>query len=144
MPAVVNWLSHMRRLVGEFATRIYDKFQNIMYWLTSHSDGFASTLMRRCFDIMCLPMKIVCILANSADQLRSQNADAHQRETSGASSDSHQLRPFSNWELLVKERICSQRERVLSFKSSSFWYGKSLLPHKVTSLECYYFYYARV
>ena len=25
----------------------------------------------------------------------------------------------------------------LSFKSSSLWYGKSLLPYLVTSLECY-------
>ena len=38
----------------------------------------------------------------------------------------------------LKERICSQREQILSFKSSSLWYEKSLLPHKVTSLECYY------
>ena len=40
-----------------------------------------------------------------------------------------QLRPFSIWELLYKERICSQRERILSYNSSSLWYGKSLLPH---------------
>ena len=50
----------------------------------------------------------------------------HQRETTGASSDSLQLRPISKLELLLKERICSQRERILSFKSSSLWYGKSL------------------
>ena len=30
-----------------------------------------------------------------------------------------------------------------SLKSSSLWYGKSRLLHKVTSLECYYFYYTR-
>ena len=29
------------------------------------------------------------------------------------------------------------------FKSSSIWYGKPILPHCVTSLECCYFYYAR-
>ena len=46
-------------------------------------------------------------------------------------------------ELLLKERICFQRERILSFKSSSLRHGKSLLPHKVSSIECYYFYYAR-
>ena len=40
-------------------------------------------------------------------------------------------------------KICSQRERILSFKSSSLRYGKSLLPHKVSSLECYYVYYSR-
>ena len=34
-----------------------------------------------------------------------------------------QSRPFSKWELLLKERIRSQRGRILSFKSSSFWYG---------------------
>ena len=33
-------------------------------------------------------------------------------------------------------------EQILSFKSSFLWYDKSLLPHWVTSLECYYFYYA--
>ena len=31
----------------------------------------------------------------------------------------------------------------LQFKSSSLGYGKSLLPHWVNSLECYYSYYAR-
>ena len=38
-----------------------------------------------------------------------------------------------------KGRICSHRERILSFKSSSLWYDKSLLQPRVTSLECYYF-----
>ena len=32
-----------------------------------------------------------------------------------------------------------QRERILSFKSSSLRYRKSLLPHKASSLECYFF-----
>ena len=75
-------------------------------------------------------------------QWRSQKAekDTHQRETTRTSSDSLQLCPFSKWELLLKERICSQREQILSIKSSFLWYGKSLLPHRVTSLECYYFY----
>ena len=49
------------------------------------------------------------------------------------------LRLFSKWELLLKIRICSQTERILSFKSSSLWYDKSLLPHWVIFLECYYF-----
>ena len=39
------------------------------------------------------------------------------RETTGSSNDSLQLRPFSNWKLLLKERIRSQREQILSFKS---------------------------
>ena len=64
---------------------------------------------------------------------------AHQRETTVSSNGSLQLRPFSKWELLFKERICSHRERILSFKSSSLRYEKSLLPHKVSSIECYYF-----
>ena len=44
---------------------------------------------------------------------------AHQRETTGSGSDSLQLRPFSKWKLLLKERTCSQRERILFFKSNS-------------------------
>ena len=32
------------------------------------------------------------------------------------------------------------REQILTFKSSSLRYGESLLPHQVSSLECYYFY----
>ena len=28
-----------------------------------------------------------------------------------------------------KGKNCSHREQILSFKSSFFWYGKSLLPH---------------
>ena len=31
--------------------------------------------------------------------------------------------PFLKWEILLKERICSQREQILSFKSSSLKYG---------------------
>ena len=34
----------------------------------------------------------------------------------------------------LKERICSQSEQILSYKSSSL-YGKSVLPHEVMSLE---------
>ena len=55
-------------------------------------------------------------------------SNAHQRETTVSSSVFFQLRPFSEWVLLLKERICSQREQIPSFKSSSLWYGKSLLP----------------
>ena len=65
--------------------------------------------------------------------------NGHKRETTGSSYDYLQLRSFSKWELFLKERICSQRERKLSFKSSSLWYDKSLLPHWVPSLECYNF-----
>ena len=34
------------------------------------------------------------------------------------------IAPISKWELLLKERICSQRERILSFESSTLWYEK--------------------
>ena len=47
------------------------------------------------------------------------------------------------FQILLKERICFQRERIHFFESSSLWYGKSLLPHYLTTLEWYYFYYAR-
>ena len=39
------------------------------------------------------------------------------------------------------ETIVSSND-FLQLKSSSLVYGKSLLPHWVNSLECYYFYYA--
>ena len=35
---------------------------------------------------------------------------ANQRETTGSSKDSLQVHPFPKWELLLKERICSQME----------------------------------
>ena len=65
-------------------------------------------------------------------QWRSQKAEkkyAHQRETTVSSNDSLQKRPFPKWDLLLKERICSQRSRIISFKGSSLRNGKSLLPH---------------
>ena len=40
---------------------------------------------------------------------------AHQSESAGSSSGSLQLRPFSKWELLLKERICSLPEGANSF-----------------------------
>ena len=55
-------------------------------------------------------------------------SNVHQRETTTrSSSDSLQLCPFSKWELLLKERICSQRERILSFKSSSWIFSWNTL-----------------
>ena len=59
----------------------------------------------------------------------SQNAEsyAHQSQTTWSSNDSLQLCPCSKWKLLSKERIFSQRERILSFKSGSLLYGKSLI-----------------
>ena len=51
---------------------------------------------------------------------------ARQREITGSSNDSLQLHLYSKWELLLKERICSHGERILSFVSSSLKYGKSL------------------
>ena len=49
---------------------------------------------------------------------------AHQRETTGTSSDSLQSRPFSKKELLLKETVCSQRERILSFKEQFLFVWK--------------------
>ena len=34
----------------------------------------------------------------------------------------------------LKERICTQRQRILSYRSSSLCYDKSLLSHQVTFL----------
>ena len=39
---------------------------------------------------------------------RTLKSDAYQRETTGSSRDSLQLCPFSKWELLLKDRMCSQ------------------------------------
>ena len=36
------------------------------------------------------------------------------------------IAPLFKWELLLNERICYQRARILSFKSSSLWYGNPL------------------
>ena len=49
---------------------------------------------------------------------------AHEREATASSNDSLQLRPFSKWELLFKDRICPQREGILSFMSSSLYTQK--------------------
>ena len=70
---------------------------------------------------------VLCVCSNGL--ARTLKSYAHQRETAVSSNDSLQLCPFSKWELLLKERICSQRERILSFKSSSLRYVKSLLPY---------------
>ena len=40
----------------------------------------------------------------------------HQMETTEMTDDSLQLHPYSKWGLLLKERISSQREPILSFK----------------------------
>ena len=68
----------------------------------------------------------------SSPQWRSQNADkvyAHQRETTGLSSDSLHLRPFLDWNFSSRKEFAPRTERILSLNSSSLWYGKSLLPH---------------
>ena len=69
----------------------------------------------------------------SADQERSQNAEKIMHIKKGRLPDQavilFQLHPFSKWELLLEERICSQREQIFSFKSNSLWNEKSLLPH---------------
>ena len=37
--------------------------------------------------------------------------------------------PFQNGSFYKRKEFALQRERILSFKSNSLWYGKSLLPH---------------
>ena len=49
---------------------------------------------------------------------RTLKNNAHQRKTTAPSNDSLHLPPFSKCELL-KEKIGSQRERILSFEGSS-------------------------
>ena len=65
-------------------------------------------------------------------QWRSQNVDksyAHQRETTGSRSEIFQLRPFSKWELLLKERICFQGSEFFPLRAVPYGMEKSLLPH---------------
>ena len=56
----------------------------------------------------------------SIEQLECLNNYAYQRRTTEEWSASHQLPPFSKCELLLKERISSLREQILSFKSSPY------------------------
>ena len=51
---------------------------------------------------------------------------AHQRDPTDMSSKSHHLLPFSRWGLLLKDRICCQRQPILSFKGSPLWYGTTI------------------
>ena len=48
-----------------------------------------------------------------------------------------QLCPFSQLWLLLKERICSLREQILSFKRSPLWYWVTISPHWVISLNVF-------
>ena len=57
--------------------------------------------------IMCGDLRRFEILCNGV--ARTLNCYAHQMETTGSSSDTLHLRPFSKWELLLK------RGRILSF-----------------------------
>ena len=49
-------------------------------------------------------------------------------ETTVSSNDSLQLSPFSKWSLLLKERICSQREQILSFTRGSKFFLLRAVP----------------
>ena len=72
---------------------------------------------------------ILVLIYNSAARY------AHQRETTESSIYSLQLHPFSKWKLLLKERICSQSERILSFKRSSLWYGSHFYHSRLPPLN---------
>ena len=52
---------------------------------------------------------------------------AQKREIIGSSSDSLRLRPFLKWELLIKERICSQKKEFAP-KGSKFSKGSKFFP----------------
>ena len=53
--------------------------------------------------------KYIIDVHRRSDSAERRKSNAHQRETTVSNNDSQQLRPFSKWELLLKERICSQR-----------------------------------
>ena len=95
---------------------------------TKHADIWHSAVAKKyepvyyTFVLIEYATKMVHILCNEMLQWHSKNAEKfrhNQRETTGSSSGSLQLRPFSKWEHLTKERRCSQRERIISFKNSS-------------------------
>ena len=44
-------------------------------------------------------------------------------------------------ELLLKKEFAPRGSQFFPLKSSSFWYGRSLLSHQVTSLECFYYFF---
>ena len=58
---------------------------------------------------------------------------AHQRETTGSSSDSLQLRPFSKWELLLKDRICSLWEQIEYAPSGSKFFPLRAVPYDMAN-----------
>ena len=62
---------------------------------------------------------------------------AHPSETPKISIDSHQLCLYSKWGLILKERICSQWERILSFKNSL-----DNMKQRFFTLNVYNFYHA--
>ena len=63
-------------------------------------------------------------------QWRSKNAEksyVHQRETTGTSNDSLQLRPFLKWEILLKKRTCPRGSelfplRVVPYGMENYFY----------------------
>ena len=57
------------------------------------------------------PFDLVLEIRRQWHSLNTEQFYAYQRETSGSSSDSLQSCHLSKWELLLKERIYSQREQ---------------------------------
>ena len=83
---------------------------------------FGNTILNVIFSLAIISLRKRELVggAKTLKKLRTSN------ETTESSSDSPQLRPFSKWERLLKERICSQRQLFFSSKRSSLWYGKPL------------------
>ena len=87
-------------------------------WIHMNSEGTSDTrnLCTLCLFLfiqsyleVCFPYYHVAFVYNNYTMMLLEHCKiyAHQRETTGSSSDSLQLRPFSKGELLLKERISS-------------------------------------
>ena len=61
--------------------------------------------------------------SQNAEKLRTSKGDYWNKQRLSSTA------PLFKMGTILKERICSQREQILSIKSSSLLYGKSLLQH---------------
>ena len=123
-PYIECWLSSFVILRGSGPVLLRNP---IFFIFQGGPDPLSPLLIRTCafsFTYSILPKKCPWLYKHTLNTLWLVNANGksytHQRETTVSSNGSLQLRPFSKWKLLLKERICSQREQILSFMSSSF------------------------
>ena len=127
---ICQWCHYIACDIGQVT--LYKKMKFVKY-VRFFSDHF------RAYCISCVNVIVINIgVARTLEKFTTSKGDYWLKQCC------FQLCPFSKWERLLKERICSQGERILSFTSSSLWYDESLLPDLMTSLKCYYLYYARV